>query len=62
MLIIPAIDIKNRKCVRLSQGQMDQETVYSENPLDIANKWVEEGAERIHIVDLDAAINESKEN
>ena len=56
MLIIPAIDIKNGKCVRLSQGQMDQETVYSENPLDIANKWVEEGAERIHIVDLDGAI------
>lgn len=56
MLIIPAIDIKNGKCVRLSQGQMDQETIYSENPLDIANKWVEEGAERIHIVDLDGAI------
>tara|TARA_B100001964_G_scaffold108919_1_gene121652 strand:+ start:1893 stop:2639 length:747 start_codon:yes stop_codon:yes gene_type:complete len=56
MLIIPAIDIKNGKCVRLSQGQMDQETVYSENPLEIANKWVEEGAERIHIVDLDGAI------
>jgi phosphoribosylformimino-5-aminoimidazole carboxamide ribotide isomerase len=55
MLIIPAIDIKNGKCVRLSQGQMDQETVYSENPLEIANKWVEEGAERIHIVDLDGA-------
>ena len=56
MLIIPAIDIKNGKCVRLSQGQMDHETIYSENPLDIANKWVEEGAERIHIVDLDGAI------
>ena len=56
MLIIPAIDIKNGKCVRLSQGQMDQETIYSENPLDVANKWVEEGAERIHIVDLDGAI------
>ena len=56
MLIIPAIDIKNGKCVRLSQGKMDQETIYSENPLDIANKWVEEGAERIHIVDLDGAI------
>ena len=56
MLIIPAIDIKNGKCVRLSQGQMDHETVYSENPLDVANKWVEEGAERIHIVDLDGAI------
>ena len=56
MLIIPAIDIKNGKCVRLSQGQMDHETIYSENPLDVANKWVEEGAERIHIVDLDGAI------
>ena len=56
MLIIPAIDIKNGKCVRLSQGQMDKETIYSENPLEVAKKWVDKGAERIHIVDLDGAI------
>ena len=56
MLIIPAIDIKNGKCVRLSQGQMDKETIYSENPIEVAKKWVDKGAERIHIVDLDGAI------
>ncbi|MEC7876204.1 MAG: 1-(5-phosphoribosyl)-5-[(5-phosphoribosylamino)methylideneamino]imidazole-4-carboxamide isomerase [Pseudomonadota bacterium] len=56
MLIIPAIDIKNGKCVRLSQGQMDKETIYSENPIEVAEKWVREGAKRVHIVDLDGAI------
>ena len=56
MLIIPAIDIKNRKCVRLSQGKMDKETIYSDDPLEFADKWVREGAKRIHIVDLDGAI------
>ena len=56
MLIIPAIDIKNGKCVRLSQGKMDKETIYSDDPLEFANKWVQGGAKRIHIVDLDGAI------
>ena len=56
MLIIPAIDIKNGKCVRLSQGKMDKETIYSDDPLEFANKWVQEGAKRIHVVDLDGAI------
>ena len=55
MLIIPAIDIKNGKCVRLSQGKMDKETIYSDDPLEFANKWIQEGAKRIHIVDLDGA-------
>lgn len=57
MLIIPAIDIKNGKCVRLSQGQMDQETIYSDDPVAMADKWVEAGARRLHIVDLDGAVH-----
>ena len=56
MLIIPAIDIKNGKCVRLSQGEMDKETIYSNDPLEFADKWIREGAKRMHIVDLDGAI------
>ena len=56
MLIIPAIDIKDGKCVRLSQGQMDKETIYSDDPVTMANKWVEAGAKRLHIVDLDGAV------
>ena len=56
MLIIPAIDIKGGKCVRLKQGRMDQETIYSDNPLDVAKRWKEIGAGLIHIVDLDGAV------
>jgi len=57
MLIIPAIDIKNGKCVRLSQGQMDKETIYSDDPVAMADRWVEAGARRLHIVDLDGAVH-----
>ncbi|HLF86724.1 MAG TPA: HisA/HisF-related TIM barrel protein, partial [Nitrospiria bacterium] len=57
MLIIPAIDIKDGKCVRLKQGRMDQETVYSDNPLDMAKRWREMGAGSIHLVDLDGAVS-----
>ncbi len=56
MLIIPAIDIKNGKCVRLSQGNMDKETIYSDDPVAMADRWVEAGARRLHIVDLDGAV------
>lgn len=56
MLIIPAIDIKNGKCVRLSQGKMDQATVYSDDPVAMADRWVEAGARRLHVVDLDGAV------
>jgi phosphoribosylformimino-5-aminoimidazole carboxamide ribotide isomerase len=56
MLVIPAIDIKDGRCVRLFQGEMDQETVYFENPLDAAKHWVHEGATLIHIVDLNGAV------
>jgi phosphoribosylformimino-5-aminoimidazole carboxamide ribotide isomerase len=55
MLIIPAIDIKNGKVVRLEQGNYDKETSYSDNPIETALKWQEEGASLIHIVDLDGA-------
>jgi len=55
VLIIPAIDLKGGKCVRLWQGEEDKETVYSENPLAIAKMWVEKGAQRLHVVDLDGA-------
>lgn len=57
MLIIPAIDIKDGKCVRLKQGRMDQETIYSDNPLDTAKRWREMGAGLIHLVDLDGAVS-----
>jgi phosphoribosylformimino-5-aminoimidazole carboxamide ribotide isomerase len=62
MLIIPAIDIKDGKCVRLKQGQMDKSTIYSDDPVIMANKWVEAGARRIHIVDLDGAVRGTPSN
>ena len=55
MLLIPAIDIKEGKCVRLRQGLMEDSTVFSDSPLEMADKWVELGAKRIHLVDLDGA-------
>lgn len=55
MLLIPAIDIKDGKCVRLRQGRMDDSTVFSDEPLAMAEKWVKAGAERLHIVDLNGA-------
>lgn len=56
MIVIPAIDIKGGKCVRLVQGKMDQETVYSTNPVEVAKKWQGLGAEILHLVDLDGAV------
>ncbi|MFT4561391.1 MAG: phosphoribosylformimino-5-aminoimidazole carboxamide ribotide isomerase [Gammaproteobacteria bacterium] len=56
MLIIPAIDIKSGKCVRLKQGRMADETIYSDDPLAVAARWVDAGARRLHIVDLDGAV------
>ncbi len=58
MIIIPAIDLRGGRCVRLSQGQASAETVYSENPVKIAKRWYDEGAEMLHIVNLDAALNQ----
>ena len=57
MKIIPAVDIKEGRCVRLSQGLADQETVYSDDPVAMACHWDEEGASLVHVVDLDGAFN-----
>jgi phosphoribosylformimino-5-aminoimidazole carboxamide ribotide isomerase len=56
MLIIPAIDIKDGRCVRLFQGEMDKETIYFDHPIDAARHWVKEGATFIHVVDLNGAV------
>jgi len=56
MLLIPAIDLKGGRCVRLRQGRMDDDTVFSDDPLAVARRWIEAGARRLHIVDLDGAV------
>jgi phosphoribosylformimino-5-aminoimidazole carboxamide ribotide isomerase len=55
MLIIPAIDLKDGACVRLRQGRMDDSTVFGDDPVAMAARWVEEGARRLHLVDLNGA-------
>ncbi|MCB1939416.1 MAG: 1-(5-phosphoribosyl)-5-[(5-phosphoribosylamino)methylideneamino]imidazole-4-carboxamide isomerase [Rhodocyclaceae bacterium] len=64
MLLIPAIDLKDGHCVRLKQGEMDDATVFSEDPAAMARHWIEQGARRLHLVDLNGAfagkpVNES---
>jgi phosphoribosylformimino-5-aminoimidazole carboxamide ribotide isomerase len=54
--IIPAIDIKGGRCVRLRQGRLEDETVFSDNPAAMARRWEDAGASRIHLVDLDGAV------
>jgi phosphoribosylformimino-5-aminoimidazole carboxamide ribotide isomerase len=56
LIVIPAVDLKDGRCVRLSQGRMEQETVYSEHPVQMAQQWESKGAERIHVVDLNGAV------
>ena len=56
MIVIPAVDLKDGRCVRLSQGKMDQESVYSEHPVEMAKHWESKGAERLHVVDLNGAV------
>ena len=56
MVIIPAIDIKDGKCVRLAQGDFNRVTVYADNPADMALLWEQKGAQLIHIVDLDGSV------
>jgi phosphoribosylformimino-5-aminoimidazole carboxamide ribotide isomerase len=56
MLLVPAIDLKDGQCVRLRQGQFDAVTVFSENPVEMAKQWQDQGAERLHLVDLDGAL------
>jgi len=55
MIVIPAIDLKEGKCVRLEQGLMDKDTVFNDNPAAQARAWQDQGAEMLHIVDLDGA-------
>jgi len=62
MIVIPAIDIKNGKCVRLLQGRMDAETVFSDDPAAMGSRWEAEGAQLIHVVDLDGAIGKRPVN
>ena len=62
MIIIPAVDIKQGRCVRLFQGRMDTETVFSDNPAAMAKRWEEKGAEIIHVIDLDGAFEKSPKN
>lgn len=56
MIIIPAIDIKDGKCVRLAQGKFDRVTTYGDDPVQMAETWMKKGAERIHVVDLDGSV------
>lgn len=62
MHIIPAVDIKNGKAVRLLQGDMDKETVYSDCPVDMAKQWADQGATYLHVVDLDGAVEGDSNN
>jgi phosphoribosylformimino-5-aminoimidazole carboxamide ribotide isomerase len=62
MLLIPAIDLKDGHCVRLIQGDMNQSTIFSENPADMALQWVNKGARRLHLVDLNGAFAGKPQN
>ena len=62
MIIFPAIDLRDGKCVRLLRGDFAKETVYSSNPEDVALRWVREGAEYLHVVDLDGALAGKPQN
>ncbi len=56
MLLIPAIDLKDGQCVRLKQGDLKDATIFSDNPADMARQWREQGARRLHVVDLNGAV------
>ena len=62
MLLIPAIDLKDGRCVRLKQGDMDQATTFSDNPAEMALNWVNKGARRLHLVDLNGAFAGKPQN
>lgn len=62
MIVIPAIDIKDGRCVRLRQGKMQEETVYSDEPGKVARRWEEQGAQLMHVVDLDGAVHGTPKN
>jgi phosphoribosylformimino-5-aminoimidazole carboxamide ribotide isomerase len=56
MIVIPAVDVRGGRVVRLRQGRLENETVYGDDPAEAARRWADEGAERLHVVDLDAAL------
>ena len=62
MMVIPAIDLKDGRCVRLRQGDMAQETTYSHDPAAMARQWEALGAQRLHVVDLNGAVNGKPHN
>jgi phosphoribosylformimino-5-aminoimidazole carboxamide ribotide isomerase len=62
MIIFPAIDMRNGKCVRLLQGRAEHETIYFEDPVAVAEQWQSEGAEWLHLVDLDGAMSSGTDN
>ena len=62
MMVIPAIDLKDGRCVRLRQGDMAQETAYSDDPTAMARQWETLGAQRLHVVDLNGAVNGKPHN
>jgi phosphoribosylformimino-5-aminoimidazole carboxamide ribotide isomerase len=62
MILIPAIDLKDGQCVRLKQGDMDQSTVFGQDPVEMAMKWLERGARRLHLVDLNGAFAGKPQN
>lgn len=62
MIVIPAIDLKDGKCVRLLQGKKDEVTVYSDDPATMAKQWVDMGARLLHVVDLDGAFSGEQKN
>jgi phosphoribosylformimino-5-aminoimidazole carboxamide ribotide isomerase len=62
MIVIPAVDLKDGKCVRLFQGRMDAETVFSDDPGAMAQKWADLGAQILHVIDLNGAIEKEPRN
>ena len=61
MIVIPAVDVKEGRCVRLRQGRADAETVFSEDPVAMATQWAARGAQRLHVVDLDGAFGHPRQ-
>ena len=62
MLILPAIDLRNGKCVNLVQGRAGEETIFSDQPVEMAQQWQQGGAEYLHLVDLDGAFGKTSDN
>ncbi len=62
MILFPAIDLKDGRCVRLYQGRFDRQTIYGEDPAAMAERWAEAGASWLHLVDLDASLGDSSAN